>query len=133
MTPFCEVLIPYNFAFSFSMYLIWSFLACFLFPLIFQNKHLQESCCQAIHGACGIVYSQGNPPSIANNCIIPTGLAFWPTNFNNASTGACSSLRIMSSAYVEVPNAITLTTAEEIRIGNGGQLKIKTGGTFISN
>jgi hypothetical protein len=79
--------------------------------------------------ACGTSYYVANPPAITNRCIIPTGLPYYPTNFNNLLSGSCKSLNILSNALLNVPESITLTVSDEITVESGGLLDIKPGGT----
>ncbi len=81
---------------------------------------------------CGTSYSEVNPPIAASNSIIPTGMTFWPINFNNATSGICNTLWVRPNALLEIPNSITLTTLGELMI-EGGVVEVKTGGTIITN
>ena len=81
---------------------------------------------------CGATYQVSSPPAITNKCIIPTGLAFYPTNFNNKLSCSCMSLLILSGAFVEVPANATLTVSDEIRVKSGGLMRVKPGGTVVN-
>ncbi len=81
---------------------------------------------------CGLRYSIGNPPTALNNCIIPTGRDFWPTNFNNKTSGVCDILWVRPNALLEIPNGVTLTTLGELFI-EGGIVEVKSGGTIITD
>jgi len=81
---------------------------------------------------CGAIITELNPPASSSNCIIPTGMTFWPTNFYNTTGATCNTIWIRPAALVEVPNTITLTTLGDFKI-EGGTLDIKMGGSLITN
>jgi hypothetical protein len=82
---------------------------------------------------CGTGYSEINPPTAGNNCLIPTGASHWPTNFNNAFGSDINALRMRPSTVVEIPNTKTLTINAVARIEAGALLDIKNGGSVVQN
>lgn len=82
---------------------------------------------------CGTGYNEGAQPTAANNCLIPSGVTDWPTNFNNSTTGVCNALRLRPNTLLEIPNLVTLTANGKILVESGANLDVQNGGTLINN
>lgn len=77
---------------------------------------------------CGQTYGVYQPPDTSTNCLIPGGLTFYPTNFNNSTKDSCRILRMQPYSLLEIPNGNTLKVCKNLHVENGALLDVKPGG-----
>jgi hypothetical protein len=79
---------------------------------------------------CGSGYGTLQPPGDTNNCVIPGGVFYYPTNFNNSTGDTCYNLRLQPYGRLEIPSGITLTVLKDLLIEANADLDVKSGGAL---
>jgi hypothetical protein len=78
---------------------------------------------------CGNIFDAGSIPVTGFSCYIPSGLTYYPSNFNVHNAGECDILRIEGGGSLTVPNAVTMS-CNQLLLENASDLEIENGGTM---
>ena len=78
---------------------------------------------------CGVQNLPANTPVDTDNCLVPTGLTHYPSNFHVVDAGVCNCLRIQDAAEFTIPNGAAMT-AHRVLLENLAELNVEDGGVM---
>lgn len=79
---------------------------------------------------CGDIHDAALQPGMGNNCFIPGGIIYFPTNFNNFTYGLCYNLKMKENSYLEIPAGIPLYVTGTAEARSGSQIIIRGDGSL---
>jgi hypothetical protein len=78
---------------------------------------------------CGVQNIPSYTPTSSDNCLIPGGLTYYPSNFQAVGAGACNLLRLKDGGEITIPNGSTLTATKAL-VESASDIIIETGGVM---
>jgi hypothetical protein len=76
---------------------------------------------------CRDRYDTLDLPYYGSRCIIPSGLTYYPTNFNNYTDCFSRILKMNNNSYLEIPSGKRLWINTDLNVDPGAQIKVIDG------